>query len=57
MIDTSTAVVRRNRSHLRIIPDNPVNHDEEQPVPMVVNNRPHRVKKLSLKVRENLGLQ
>ena len=57
MVDTSTAVVRRNRLHLRIIPDNPVNHDKEQPIPMLANNRPHRVKKLSLKVRENLGLQ
>lgn len=57
MVDTSTAVVRRNRSQLRIIPDNPVNQDKEQPTPMLVNNRPHRIKKLSLKARENLGLE
>ena len=32
IVDTSTAVVRRNRLHLRIIADNPVNHDKEQPM-------------------------
>ena len=52
LVNTSTAVVRRNRSQLRIIPDTSMNHDKDQPTPMLVNNRPHRIKKLSLKARE-----
>ena len=57
MVDTPTAVVRRNRSHLRIIPDISANSQKEQSTTMLVNNRPHRIKKLSLKARENLGLK
>ena len=57
MVDTPTAVVRRNRSHLRIVPDNSVKQGKEQSTPMLVNNRPYRIKKLSLKARENLGLK
>ena len=57
LVNTSTAVVRRNPSQLRIVPDNSMNHDKDQPTPMLVNNRSHRIKKRSLKARENLGLK
>ena len=57
LVNTSTAVVRTNRSQLRTIPDNPVDQDKGQTTSMLANNRPHRIKKLSLKARENLGLE
>ena len=58
LVNTSTAVVRRSRSQLRTIPDNhPVNQDKGQTTSVLANNRPYRIKKLSLKERENLGLE
>ena len=57
LINTQKAVVRRNHSQLRIIPNNAVKQDEEKSTLLLVNSRPNRTKKLSLEARENLGLE
>ena len=48
LVDTPTTVVRRNRVQLR---DIPIDTNEKQ------SCRPRRIKTLSLKARENLGLE
>ena len=61
IVNTSKAVVRRNRIQLKvippIIPEGPEKQGEEKPTPVQAKDRPNRIKKLSLKARENLGLE
>ena len=59
LVDTPTTVVRRNRVQLRNIPiDTNEKQDEQQTVPSLnISSRPRRIKTLSLKARENLGLE
>ncbi len=59
LIDTPTSVVRRNRVQIRNIPKDAEQMQDEQKVKPIlnVNSRPKRVVKLSLKARENLGLE
>ena len=59
LTDTPITVVRRNRVQLRNIPNNTdKQQDEQKPRPSQnVNSRPQRIKTLSLKARENLGLK
>ena len=56
LVDTPQAVLRRNRSQLKISPHEQLNHDQGKPTPMLIHSRPKRIKMLSLKARENLGL-
>ena len=59
LVDTPTTVVRRNRVQFRNIPiDTNEKQDEQQTVPSSnISSRPRRIKTLSLKARENLGLE
>ena len=59
LVDTPTTVVRRNRVQLRNIPiDTNEKQDEQQTVPSLnISSRPRRIKTLSSKARENLGLE
>ena len=59
LLDTPTSVVRRNRVQIRNIPKDAEQMQDEQKVKptLNVNSRPKRVVELSLKARENLGLE
>lgn len=59
LVNTPKSVVRRNRIQLRNIPKNTDQRQNEQKItpPLNANNRPRRIIKLSLKARENLGLE
>ena len=59
LVDTPTTVVRRNRVQRQNIPkDIDKKQDEQETTPSLnINSRPNRIKTLSLKARENLGLE
>ncbi|XP_028418586.1 uncharacterized protein K02A2.6-like [Dendronephthya gigantea] len=64
LVDTPMTVIRRNRAHLRSIPNHTIiqqvdkkQEKQEDPPNTNTNNRPKRIKTLSLKARENLGLE
>ena len=60
LVNTPSTVVRRNRVQLKNIPtetSKPEGNEEDKTSTLNISTRPKRIKTLSLKARENLGLE